>query len=57
MKCAAISIRSRLAAGFIAFASTVSIATAKFEQDQQSCGMMMVEQKRKRNQSDKKADD
>lgn len=57
MKCAATSIRNRLAAGFIAFASTVSIAIAKFEQDQQSCGMMMVELKGKRNQSDKKTDD
>ncbi|WP_254412709.1 hypothetical protein [Dyadobacter diqingensis] len=57
MKCAATSIRNHLAAGFIAFASTVSIATAKFEQDQQSCGMMMVELKGKRNESDKKTDD
>ncbi|HKG05978.1 MAG TPA: hypothetical protein VKB19_05955 [Pedobacter sp.] len=49
MKTAIIKLRRRLAAGMIAFASVLAISTARFEQDPQSCGMITVQLKKKKN--------
>ena len=57
MKFATYNIRRRLASRLMAFASTLSVATAKFEKDPQSCGMMTVRLAGKRNQAGEKTDD
>lgn len=41
------SIRKPFATGLIAIATTLSIATAKFERDPQSCGMMTAQTKKR----------
>jgi len=57
MKFATNNIRRRLASSLMAFASTLSVATAKFEKDPQSCGMMTVQLAGKRNQAGEKTED
>nr|WP_295922218.1 hypothetical protein [uncultured Dyadobacter sp.] len=41
------SIRKPFATGLIMIASALSIATARFERDPQSCGMMAVQTSKK----------
>jgi hypothetical protein len=48
MKTIVIQFRRRLAASMIAFASVLALHTVKFEQDPQSCGMITVEFKKKK---------
>jgi hypothetical protein len=45
-------IRKQLLATMMAFASAVSIITAKFEQHPQSCGMIVMSLKKKKSDDD-----
>jgi hypothetical protein len=41
-------IKKKIATGLVACASVLAIATARFERDQQSCGMIVVQLKKKK---------